>query len=61
MDWINWLAVGLGLGAGGVFLIIWSAIHHGALIAQRCDAQDEFTPSMQRFGYVQSARNRGEL
>lgn len=43
------------------FLVVWAMVRAAAL-ADRCVATaDEFTPSMERFGYVQDARNRGEI
>jgi len=62
METIDWLTVGgLGSAALGVFLIVWSAVRHGALADRQLDEGDEFTPSIERFGYIQDARNDGRL
>lgn len=45
-------------------LTLWAAIYGAAALDRRDrrrDDADEFTPSMHRFGYVQDARNRGDL
>lgn len=55
------MAVGLGIAIAG------SCLFAAVVMAGRADAAaaglmtDEFTPSMNRFGYVQDARNRGDL
>lgn len=57
--WI-WTLAGLAyLG----FAALWAIVHAGARAGRRAKDGDgdEFTPSIERFGYVQDARNRGEL
>ena len=64
-----WAALfGFGCLAGGIVLILWALAQAAAELDRRAarDADraidtDQFTPSMDRFGYVQDARNRGEL
>lgn len=60
---INWMALGaVGFGAIGTTLVLWAVIR-ASVDRDLKDAMsgDEFTPSMERFGYVQDARNRGEI
>lgn len=54
----------IGFAFGGAIMFLGICLLAAALGAVRVDARDdtdEFTPSMQRFGYVQSARNRGDM
>lgn len=56
-------------GVSGVTALILWALARSAAALDRRDADaagrmidtDQFTPSMDRFGYVQDARNQGDL
>lgn len=63
MDWIFWAGAAAGgflIGALGFF--VWAVVRAGdvALEAEDWPVQNDFGASMDRFGYVQDARNREE-
>lgn len=64
--WIVTLAIALLTGA--LSLVLWILVRAAAVLdrreAEAADAAielDQFSPSMHRFGYVQDARNRGDI